>query len=359
MGKRTIAIIVALLLAMTLVVGCSNSKAPEENQGAENQQNQEQPSSTEGSTTEPSGEALKVGHIFFNAAAAAEGATDKAFKDYVKEKGYNWEITDVDAKTSPEALTRYIEDYVNKQVDVIYISYADLRAAKSALEVANKAGIPVFTVDSGWTPGVVADVTSNNYVMSGKVSTYMIDKLGGKGNIVVFGLDPIQACRKRADAINAVLKEYPGIKVLGTHNISLSNFYEDTQKAMENFLNKYGDQIDAVWTPFDEAAMAVSDAIEAGGKSKKDLFVTGFDGHRMALDRMSKGGPQVATAGQGFEAYGPKIGELIQKIVVEKTPAEEILKSRTIYVETPLITEFNIPEAGTPAYQATDFYSVN
>ena len=89
-------------------------------------------------------------------------------EDYVKSKGYDWEISIADSGGSGDKLAANIEDAVQRGVDGIVVSMADLRAAKAALEDAKKANLPVFAIDSGWVPGVLVDITSNNYAMSCK-----------------------------------------------------------------------------------------------------------------------------------------------------------------------------------------------
>lgn len=364
MNKQSVALSLLLICFLLIFTACEADTSVNSINDSQSQNEQtEEPSDststgTLGGNNRAASQDLNIAYILFQSAARAEAITNEYFKKTIEEKGYNWTVTDMDSKASPETLARNIEDAVQRNVDAIVIGYGDLRATRTALDAANQAGIPVFTIDAGWTEGVVVDITSNNYVMSGKVSSYMIDTLGGQGNIVVFGLDPIQATRKRKDTLDAMLKETPGINVLAEHNINIANFYEDTQRAMEDFLQKFGNQIDAVWAPFDEAAMAASDVIQAAGYTTEDMIVVGFDGHDMALERMANPDePLVATAGQGFQGYGMKMVELIQQVVVENVPIEEVAPSRTIYLDTPLITKFNLPEPGVFPYQAPDFYT--
>jgi ABC-type sugar transport system substrate-binding protein len=249
-----------------------------------------------------------------------------------------------------------LENAVERDVDVIILSMTDLRASKAAIESANKAGIPIFTVDSGWTEGVVVDVTSNNYVMSGKVSSYLADRLGGKGNIVAFKENTHHGVRKRGEILDVVVKENPGIKVVAEHNIDPTNFFEDTRQAMEDFLTRYGTDIDAVWAGWDEPAQAAADAIKAAGYTREDMFVVGIDGHPSAIDEIRSGSPFVATVAQAFEQMGSLTAEYVQQIVVEGRPVNEVIPSTTVYLESPLITPENLPEKGELPWKAPDFY---
>jgi ribose transport system substrate-binding protein len=194
--------------------------------------------------------------------------------------------------------------------------------------------------------------------MSSKVSSYMIDRLGGNGNIVALTMAEHHGVRKRGEVLTDVLiPENPGIKLLDNHNIDYSNFFADSQKTMEDWLAKYGKTINAVWAGWDEPGMAASNAIKAAGFTRNDMFVVGIDGAEDAIKAIAAGDPFVATVAQGFEVFGEKAADLVQKIVVEGTPADKAVTVTTLYVDAPLLTESNLPDANTPAYLAPDFYS--
>jgi ABC-type sugar transport system substrate-binding protein len=291
-------------------------------------------------------------------AAQSEQRAYAGFSAYLKEKGWNWKVTEVNSDGSGEKMASNIEDAVAKGCDALVVSMADLRASAAALKKANDAKIPVFSIDSQYTPGTVCDITSNNYVMSPKVSSYMVDRLGGNGNVVALTMAEHHGVRKRGEVLTQVIiPENPGIKLLDNHNIDYGNFFADSQKTMEDWLAKYGNKINAVWAGWDEPGMAASNAIKAAGFTKKDMFVVGIDGADDAIKMIKAGDPFVATVAQGFEVFGVKAADLIQKIVVEGVPQKEAINVTTLYVDAPLLTESNLPDENTPAYLAPDFYS--
>lgn len=117
-------------------------------------------------------------------AAQSEQRAYAGFMDHLAKMNWEWNISEVDSDGSGERMANNIEDAVARGVDAIIVSMADLRASAVALKSANDARIPVFSIDSQYTPGVVVDITSNHYVMSSKVSSYLVDRLGGAGNVV-------------------------------------------------------------------------------------------------------------------------------------------------------------------------------
>lgn len=369
MMKKWLVLFLSLIFSFT--VGCSsdinqptsskNQKINNSTKSTESETNSTTATTSQSNSSTPAASTgekeLKIAWVHMNAAAGSEQRAKKGFEDYIKAKGYKWKLSVTDSKGSGQTFASNVEDAVQRKVDAIIVSMADLRAAKAALEDANKAGIPVFSIDSGWTPGLVVDVTSNNFVMSSKISSYLVDRLGGQGKIIAFKMAEHHGVRKRGEVLDLIAKENPGIQIIESHNIDYTNFYQDTLRTMEDYLQRYGKEIKAVWAGWDEPAMAAAAAIQQAGLSRKDIFVVGIDGHPPAIEEIKKGSPLVATVAQGFEIMGEKVAGFIQDIIVEGKKKEVVIPSTTIYVDTPLITEKNLPADGVPPYKTPDFYS--
>nr|WP_263324687.1 sugar ABC transporter substrate-binding protein [Neobacillus sp. Marseille-Q6967] len=361
MKRKTKKLWAGLIFILTLlfIAGCTADTSQPTNSESTNNSKENTPTEENTASIGSGKEELEIAWVHMNSAAQSEQRAKKGFEDYLKDKGYKWNLNVVDSKGSGQNLASNIEDAIQRKVDAIIISMADLRAAKASIEEAKKAGIPIFSVDSGWTDGILVDVTSNNFVMSSKVSSYLVDRLGGEGKIVAFKMAEHHGVRKRGEVLDVIVKENPGIEVLEEHNIDYTNFYEDTLKTMEDYIARYGDEIDAVWAGWDEPAMAAASAIQAAGMDKDKIFVVGIDGHPPAIEEMKNGSPIVASVAQGFETMGEKIGGYIYSILTEGKPVNEVINSTTVYVDTPLITDKNPPKDGVAPYKAEDFYSSN
>jgi ribose transport system substrate-binding protein len=351
--KRSISIFLVIILAAFAFSGCSSSSATSEEPAAAVEQTEEATAVEAGSPDKH----LEIVYIFGNASASSQQRAKEGLLAYIEKNNWDWNVAEMDSAGSGEALAANIEDAVQRGVDGIIVAMTDMRAAKAALEDAQKAGIPVYSIDSGWTEGLVVDVTSNNYVMSAKVSSYLVDRLGGEGNIVAFKMAEHHGVRKRGEVLDIIASESPGITIIEDHNIDYTNFYDDTMKSMEDFLSKHGKDIDAVWAGWDEPAMAAAAAIEARGYTRDDMFVTGIDGHDSAIQQIVAGSPLSATVAQGFEVMSEKIADIIYRTAVMGESFDTVVPTTTIYVDTPLITDANLPAEGVPAYLAPDFYS--
>lgn len=288
----------------------------------------------------PAYAAMDIAWVHANAAAQSEQRVKAGFDAWVKENGKDWTVSLLDSGGSGERTASNLQDAASRGVDAIIITMADLRASRAALDGAVKAGIPIITVDSGYVDGVLVDVTTNNWDMSAAVSPYLLNELGGRGNIVFLRMAEHHGTRKRGDVMETILKEYPEVKVLAEHNIDYTAFFEDTTATMQDYVSRFGDQINAVWAPWDEPAQAAINALTAGGIS--DAKVIGIDGHPQAVAEVCKPDSlMIATVSQPFERMGAQAGEWLQAIVENKQDPASVIPSKTVYLDAPLVTKQN------------------
>ncbi|RMC37968.1 sugar ABC transporter substrate-binding protein [Paracoccus alkanivorans] len=291
-------------------------------------------------TTASAQEALNIAWVHSNAAAQSEQRVRAGFEEWLEAGGYGWNVSFLDSGGSGEATASNLQDAVARGVDAIIITMSDLRASKAAIDVAIEAGVPIFSVDSGFVDGVMVDVTTNNWAMSADVSPYLLDSLGGEGNLIFFRMAEHHGTRKRGDVMAQVLKEYGDVKVLAEHNIDYTAFFEDTTSSMQDYVARFGEDIDAVWAPWDEPAQATINVMKAAGLT--DVKVIGIDGHPQAIQEVCKpDSMMIATVSQPFEGMGEQVGEWINAIVVEGKPREEVIPSDIVYMDAPLVTKQN------------------
>lgn len=284
--------------------------------------------------------AIKVGFIATNFAAESQARVANAFERLAKLKG--WEPVMLNSRGSYETQANQLENLVQMGVDAIVLAMGHPLEIKPALDKAFAAKIPVITIDSGYVEGVVADITCDNFVMGAKISTYLVDSLGGQGNIVVIKFEKHHGTRKRGKVLDQVLSEYPGIKVLAEYTVPASaRFMEDARSAMETYVQRFGKQINGVWCAFDQLAYSASDVLQEYGL--KNVIVVGVDGNEETFRRI-KNGTMTATVAQPFEEMAAIAIELIEKIVVQKMSPSEAAPRKIIYVDAPLVDARNVDQ---------------
>ena len=128
-----------------------------------------------------SGAAFAAGKIAIITPYLAQPGTQyyvESFQAAAKENG--WSVNVIDTKGDVAAVISRIEDVANQKVDAIVIN-VDPSQVTAGLETAKKAGVPVFGMDSGASPLLVTNVTSNGYEMAADTAAYVANRIGGKG----------------------------------------------------------------------------------------------------------------------------------------------------------------------------------
>ena len=284
--------------------------------------------------------AQEIAWVHSNAAAQSEQRVKAGFEAWLAEEGKDWSVSYLDSRGSGEAIASNIQDATARGVDAIIVTMADLRASTAAISEAAAAGVPIFSVDSGYVDGAVVDVTTNNWAMSASVSPYLLDQLGGEGDIIFLRMASHHGTRKRSDVMEDILKEYGDINVLAEHDIDITAFFEDTTNQMQDYVARFGPDIDAVWAPWDEPAQAAINVMAAAGLT--DVKVIGIDGHPQAVEEVCReGSMMIATVSQPFEGMGSQVGDWITSIVVEGADASSVIPSNIVYMDAPLVTKSN------------------
>jgi ribose transport system substrate-binding protein len=258
----------------------------------------------------------------FQAAAASKG----------------WEVNVVDTAGDVAAAISRIEDAVTQKVDAIVIN-VDPAQVSAGLLAANDAGIPVVGMDAGGDPLLAANITSNGYAMSAETSVYVANRIGGKGNIVMFVFDAFPPVQIRGVVADAVFGNFPDIKVLDRVTPDVADGgIADSRAKMEAILaaNPEPGSIAAVWAAWDQPALGALQAIEGAGRSGEGIVIVGMDANPQARDAIAAGGNFEASMAQDFMGIGSSAADVVDRVL-----KGEKLRESVIYVPTKLITSAN------------------
>jgi len=257
----------------------------------------------------------------------------EAFEARAKEFG--WEVNVIDTKGDVAAAVGRIEDAANQKVAAIVIN-VDPAQVQAGLEAARTAGVPVFGMDAGATPLLVTNVTSNGYAMAADTASYVTNRLGGKGNVVMFVFDAFPPVQQRGVIADAIFKNSPDIKVLDRVTPDEQDGgIADSRAKMEAILaaNPEKGSIAAVWAAWDQPALGALQAIEAAGRTGEGIVITGIDANPQAREAIAKGGNFEASVAQDFKGIGATTADAVKRHL-----AGETIRQRVIYVPTRLVT---------------------
>lgn len=263
----------------------------------------------------------------------------EAFQAVAKDKG--WDVNVIDTQNDVAAVISRIQDMVTQKVDAIVIN-VDPAQVTAGLRAAKDAKIPVIGMDAGVDPLLVTNVTSNGYAMAAETSSYVADRIGGKGNVVMFVFDAFPPVQVRGVVAGAVFGNYPDIKILDKVTPDVSDGgIADSRAKMEAILaaNPTPGSISAVWAAWDQPALGALQAIQAAGRDKEGIVITGIDANPQARDEIAKGGNFEASVAQDFKGIGSTTADTVARVL-----AGETIKQHVIYVPTKLITSANAKE---------------
>jgi inositol transport system substrate-binding protein len=299
-----------ILLLVAVMAGCHRSSPPEG----------------------PAGEKPPViGVSLMNLSSEFIVMVNRAMEKRAKELGAKLIVRD--AQRSPEKQVEQVESFISQQVDAIILNPCEVEASAPAVEKALAAGIPIINVNSETKTAPTAFVGSRDEESARLAVEYIAKRLGGKGEVVMMHGYMGQAAQLKRDAgAREVLAKYPGIHLLAQQTADW-----DRDKAislMGNWLQAYGDHINAVFAQNDEMAMGALLAIERANKKEK-VIVVGVDAIADALEAVKQSRLD-ATVFQDAEAQGSQAVETALKIL-RKQPFET-----ATYIPFRLVTKENV-----------------
>ncbi len=263
----------------------------------------------------------------------------EGFEAAAKAKG--WEVNVIDTQNDVAAVIARIEDVVNQGVNAIVIN-VDPTQVTAGLEAAKAAGIPVVGMDSGADALLATNVTSNGYAMAAETATYVTDRIGGAGSVVMFVFDAYPPVQKRGIVADAIFANSPDVKILDRVTPDVADGgIADSRAKMEAILaaNPEPGSIKAVWAAWDQPALGALQAIEAAGRQGEGIVITGIDANPQAREAVAAGGNFEATIAQDFSGIGAAAADAVARLL-----AGETLKASVTYVPTTFVTTANAAE---------------
>ena len=235
-------------------------------------------------------------------------------------------LTVVDAQNDASKQAADVEDLIQQGVKLIIINPVDSAAVASAIESANKAGIPVITVDRSAGGGKVISHIASDNVAGGKLAgDYMLKSIAAGSDVAMLeGVAGSSAAIERGEGFTKAVEGKVKIVASQTADFDRSKGLS----VMENILQA-NPNIKAVFAQNDEMALGALEAIAA---AKKDIRVIGFDATADAVVKV-KEGKLAATVEQQPKLIGEQaIDAAVKYLSGEQVPA-------SIPVELKLVTK--------------------
>jgi ribose transport system substrate-binding protein len=297
------ALVIGMLISILLFAACVAPPPP--SGGAEEQE-------------QPAQQPRKIAYVAWNMNNPWSVTLRDAIKASVESHGDTF--VESDPSGDPAKQIPQIETFVGQGVDGIILTPTNAEAVLPAIKSADDQGIPVVIVGAGANPGAwKAAVLTSNVQGGRQIGEYVVDKLGGEGKVVATNVPGIQDADERQqgweEALAGTNIEILDYQIGGTVESGVTN--------MENWLQKYGEEIDAVLGINDPTALGALTVIEEAGLDDQ-MFVVGVDGSDEAIAAMEECRAFGASAQQQPAEMGRRATETLYQIFAGESVEKEV-----------------------------------
>ena len=268
-----------------------------------------------------------LGNPYFVALAKGAEAEAKSINPNVK-------VTTASADYDLNKQFTQVDNFISAGVDLILINAADPRAVAPAIKRAQAAGVVVVAVDVA-AAGADATVQTDN-VKAGEISCqYMVDKIGGKGDVIIENGPQVSAVIDRVKGCKDVLAKHPEIKVLSSDQDGKGS-REGGMAAMQGYLTRFP-SIAGVFTINDPQAIGTD--LAAKQLNRPGITIVSVDGAPDIVGAL-KGNTMVqASASQDPTEMGKLGVKTGNEIMNGKKPEKDV-----ILLQPQLVTRDNVAQ---------------
>ena len=241
-----------------------------------------------------------------------------------------------------EQQIQVVEGFAAQGVNGIVLAPLDNRALVRPVADAQRAGVPTVIIDSGLeSDEIVSFVATDNRKGGSLAAERMGQLLNGKGKVLVLRYaEGSASTTEREEGFLETIKKFPDIQLVSTDQYAGAT--RDTAKrASENLLNRFGDDVQGIFTPNESSTAGMLLALQDIGKAGKVSFV-GFDASQTFIDAIN------ANQLHGIVVQNPfNMGYLGVKTMVDSLLGRPV--SKKIDTGVMLVTKDNMP---SPEVQA-------
>ena len=253
-----------------------------------------------------------LGNPFF--VSLSKGAEAK-----VKQLNPSAKVTTLSADYDLNKQFSQIDGFIAAGTDLILVNAVDARAIEPALMKAKKAGIAVVGVDVA-ANGADATVQTNN-VQAGEIACqFIVEKLGGKGNVIIQNGPQVTAVTDRVKGCKAALASAPDIKVL-SEDQDAKGSREGGLNAMQGYLTRFP-KIDGLFAINDP--QAIGSDLAAKQLKRSGSIITSVDGAPDIENALKTDSQIQASASQDPWAMAQTAVNVGNDLLNDKAPAEAV-----------------------------------
>ena len=334
--KKTIAILLTLVMCIGLFTACGSKPAQPTPEPAAAEPAAEEPAEEEPAAEEPAEETastdgpVKIGVSLQGMTPfciSLKAALEENVQRY-NDEGTPVEITILDGENDAAKQVGHCENFVQQGMDVILLNGISYDGCAPGVDAAVDAGIPVITIigEVANQDKCVSFCGSRHYDSGVMLMENAIKDNGDSFKCVILeGVLGIDAQIQRMKGFEDVLANYPNIEVVEVQSANWER--PDAMKLVENWLQS-GKEFDVIISQNDNMALGAIEALKAAGKT--EIPVYGVDGDSDALQAIKNG----EYAGTAFmSAMAMATHAVDYSVALAQGRPEEVEKEPTIPFE--------------------------
>lgn len=201
-----------------------------------------------------------------------------------------------------------IETFLQRGIGALAVQPLDANAQAPLMQRAIDTGAAVMSlVTPPSTNQAIADQYKVGNTQGLAAAKYITENMGGKAKVVYFNTDSIEVLKARHQgALDGIMTAGDGVEIVA--DVQPEAITQDAGfQAMSTILQKNPD-VDVV-IGGDTYVLGALAALEAEGKARDDMYLSGIDGDEQALAAVAEGGPYKASFAFAYPLMGYAWGQ--------------------------------------------------
>ena len=315
------AILTTFMAALLVITGCVQSQPPAP---------EALPSLTAPEHASKTYQDLIVGFAQIGAESEWRTANTASIKETAELLNVELRFSDAQQKQENQILA--LRKFIAQKVDVIGISPVVETGWEPIFREAKEAGIPIILLDrrAAVPEDLYVTLLGSDFLEEGKnAAREMIKLTGGNARIVELKGTPGSApAEDRYDGFREIIQDYPNMRIIDSQNGDFTR--ARGKEVMEDFLNKYGNTITAVYSHNDDMSLGAIQAIEEwGGKPGEYIKIVSVDAAGVALQAIIDGKMNVTV--ECNPLLGPQFFALALQVAKGETVDKRVASIETIF----------------------------
>ena len=214
-----------------------------------------------------------------------------------------------------------VDSFISGGAKIIMLVPVDQKSSAGVVSRAKAKGVTVGSFDTT-APGADVSVSTDN-VKAGEIACrYIVDQLGGKGNVIILNAEQVSAVVDRVNGCKSAFAKAPGIRILSDDQNSKGS-RDGGNAVTQSLLTRFPD-VQAMFAVNDPAGLG---AELAARQHNRKFIITSVDGAPDAEAALKRpDGLLKATAAQSPYSMGKTSFELAYRIYKgEKVADHELL----------------------------------